>query len=124
MSKFTDLGDRALDLVNQAGSGLRHAGNSLKDAVPSAGHLLQTGAALGAVKTGTRVATTFVRRNPVVAVAAVAGLGLLAYAAYRKRKRDQAAAPIEGHAQRLEERRVDADARRRVRAARGEIVED
>ena len=85
MNKLTTITDRAMDLVTQASSSLKHVG-------PSASKLLQTGAALGAVKTGGRVAVKLVRRNPVVAVAAALGVGVLAYAAHRKRKRDQAEA--------------------------------
>lgn len=100
MSKLTIITDRALELASQAGS-------SLKQVVPGADKLLQTGAALGAVKTGGKVAAGFVRRNPVVAIAAAAGVGLLAYAAYRKRKREQADAPIEGKSRRIEARKVN-----------------
>lgn len=111
MSKLTIITDRALELVNQAGSNIRHAGSSLKHAVPNAGDLLQTGAAIGVAKTGAKTAMKFVRRNPVVAVAAAAGVGLLAYAAYRKRKRDAANAPIEGKARRVEARKVNGTGR-------------
>ncbi|GGD50114.1 hypothetical protein [Pseudoxanthomonas indica] len=111
MSKLTIITDRALDLVNQAGSGIVNAGQSLKHAVPEAGKLLQTGAALGVAKTGARTAMTFVRRNPVVAVAAAAGVGLLAFAAYRKRKRDAANAPVEGKSRRIEARKVNGTGR-------------
>ena len=69
MSKLTTLTERAMDLVSQAGSGLRQVG-------PGASKLLQTGAAVGAVKTGGRVAVKFVRKNPVVAVAAALGVAL------------------------------------------------
>jgi uncharacterized membrane protein YebE (DUF533 family) len=119
MSRITDLSDRALEqaleLIHQAGSGLRTAGHSIKDAGSSAGHLLQTGAALGAVKTGTRVAGKFARRNPAaVAAAAVAGAGLIAYAVYRKRKKEQEGT-IDGEVQRLQ-RRERSNAARRARA--------
>lgn len=100
MSKLTTITDRAMDLVSQAGASLKHVG-------PSATKLLQTGAAMGAVKTGGRVAVKFVRRNPVIAVAAALGVGVLAYAAHRKRKRDEANAPIEGRSKRIEAKRVN-----------------
>lgn len=100
MSRLTIITDRALELAS-------HAGNSFRQVVPSADKLLQTGAALGAVKTGAKVARSFVRRNPVIAIAAAAGVGLLAYAAYRKRKHDHAHAPIEGKSKRVEARRVN-----------------
>lgn len=109
MSKLTIITDRALELVSQAGS-------NLKQAVPSADRLLQTGAALGAAKTGGKLAVNFVRRNPVVAIAAAAGVGLLAYAAYRKRKRDQANAPIEGRSRRIDARKVNGADKRTAQA--------
>ena len=50
--------------------------------------LVKTGAAIGALKTGGKVATKVVRRNPGAAVAVAAlGLGVLGYAAYRKRSK-------------------------------------
>lgn len=98
MSKFTVITDKALDLVGQAGSSFKHV-------VPSASKLLQTGVALGAVKTGGRVALSFVRRNPLVAFAAALGVGAVAYAASRKRKQE-AGAPIEGRSRRVEAKRV------------------
>src|SRR5690606_3417797 len=42
---------------------------------------VETGAALAALQTGGRIATRFVRRNPAVTAAAVAGAGLLYLAA-------------------------------------------
>lgn len=104
MSRLTIITDRAIELANQAGS-------SFKQMVPSGDKLLQTGAALGAVKTGAKVAQGFVRRNPVIAIAAAAGVGLLAYAAYRKRKHDEAHAPIEGKSKRVEARRINGASR-------------
>ena len=104
MSRLTIITDRAIELASQAGS-------SFKQMVPGTDKLLQTGAALGAVKTGAKVAGGFVRRNPVIAIAAAAGVGLLAYAAYRKRKHDEAHAPIEGKSRRVEARRVNGASR-------------
>ena len=100
MSKITTITDRAMDLVSQAGSSLKHVG-------PSATKLLQTGAAMGAVKTGGRVAVKFARRNPVVAAAAALGVGVLAYAAYRKKQKADANVPIEGRSKRVEDKRVN-----------------
>lgn len=111
MSKLTIITDRALELVNQAGSGILHAGSNLKNAVPEAGKLLQTGAALGVAKTGAKTVVRFAKRNPVVAIAAGVGVGLLAYAAYRKKKRDAANAPIEGRSRRVEARKVNGTGR-------------
>lgn len=90
MSRFDRLPDRALELANTVGDRLRDAmpadvGDRVRRALPSrAGGLLEAGVALGAVKTGSRVATRFVRRNPAIAVAAIAGAGLLWYAAHRR----------------------------------------
>lgn len=106
MSKLTTITDRAMDLVSQAGTSLKHVG-------PSATKLLQTGAAMGAVKTGGRVAVKFVRRNPVVAVAAALGVGVLAYAAHRKRRQEALNAPIEGRSKRIEAKRVNGTGKAR-----------
>src|SRR3546814_15342803 len=58
MSKLESLSGRALEL---AGS----VGDTLRDRVPDrAMKWIETGAALGAVKAGSRVAAKFVRRNP------------------------------------------------------------
>ncbi|MEE7548800.1 hypothetical protein HF319_18845, partial [Xanthomonas sp. Kuri4-1] len=72
--------------------------------------------ALGAVKTGGKVAGKIARRNPAVTIAAaVAGLGLIGYAVYRKRQRDQNGA-IDGSSQRVaSEKRSNANARRAAR---------
>lgn len=105
MSKFTTITDKALDLVSQVGS-------NIKDVVPSASKLMQTGVVLGAAKTGGKVAIAFVRRNPVIAVAAALGMGVMAYAANRKRKHEQAGKPIEGRSKRVEARRVGSGAKR------------
>ena len=105
MSKLEDITGRASQLASQLSGGLK--GSLPEKAIK----LIETGAALGAVKTGTRVATRFVRRNPVVAVAAAAGAGLLWYAA-RQRAKKRAEAPIEGQARRVEAKR--GTARRRA----------
>lgn len=105
MSKLEDITGRATQLASQLGNGIK---GSLPD---KAMKWIETGAALGAMKTGSRVATRFVRRNPAVAVAAVAGAGLLWYAA-RQRAKKQAEAPIEGQSRRIEARR--GSARRRA----------
>ena len=116
MSKLTVITDRALEraleIAGNAGDGLRQAGNNLRQVAPHAGEWLKTGAAVGAVKTGGKVAGKFVKRNPAVAVvAAVAGLGLLGYAVYRKRKNAQDSGTIEGSAKRI------ASSRRKPRSA-------
>lgn len=111
MSKLNDLPGRALELANQVGE-------TLRDRVPDkAIKWVETGAALGVLKTGGRVATRFVRRNPVVAVAAAAGAGLLWYAARRRAKQAQDG-PIEGSATRIEAKRADGAQQRAPRARR------
>ena len=105
MSRLTTITDRAMELASQAGT-------SLTKISPRAEKLLKTGAALGVVKTGGKVAIGFVRRNPVVAVAAAVGVGVLAYAANRKRKREALNAPIEGKSKRVEAKRVNGTGKR------------
>jgi hypothetical protein len=85
-------------------------GSNVRDALPRAGQLLEAGAKLGVLKTGARVAGTFVRRNPAVVAAAIAGAGLLWYAARRRARqaeqgngRDREA--IEGSARRVDAKR-------------------
>jgi hypothetical protein len=81
MNQLGNLPERAMHLAGQVGGGLRSA-------VPDkAVQWIETGAALAALKTGGRVATRFVKRNPAIAVAAVAGAGLLWVAARRRAKR-------------------------------------
>lgn len=108
MIKLNSLPERALDLVSQASDGIKHM-------VPNgAGKWLETGAAIGALKTGSRVATTLVRRHPAAAVATVAGAGLIWYLA-RRRARQAENAPIEGTATRIEAKRGGAQASRKPR---------
>lgn len=87
--------DRALELFGEISDGIRKAlpGKAMQ--------WIETGAAIGAVRTGTRLATTFVRRNPVLATAAIAGAGLLWLAA-RQRAKQAESGPIEGTATRVE----------------------
>ena len=104
MSRFDSYPDRALELADRVG-------DSLKNMVPgSAGRWLETGAKLGALKGGARVATAIVRRNPAIAIATVAGAGLLWYAARRK-ARQQQDGTIEGSAKRVEARRAGSSER-------------
>ena len=64
-----------------------HVGDGLRDAVPDrAMKWLETGAAMAALRTGSRVATGVVRRNPAVAATAVVGAGLLWLVARHRRK--------------------------------------
>lgn len=96
MSKLDKAQDRAMELLGEIGDGLRKA-------VPNkAVQWVETGAALGVLRTGGRVALKVARRNPVLAGAAVAGAGLLWYVARKRAKAAAAQAPIEGSAQRVE----------------------
>ena len=95
MSKLESLSGRALEIVGTVG-------DSIKNNVPDrAMKWIETGAALGALKTGGRVASKFVRRNPAVAVASAVGAGLLLYMVRRQQKKAQNGA-IEGKATRIE----------------------
>ncbi|MDQ3494756.1 MAG: hypothetical protein M3485_04310 [Pseudomonadota bacterium] len=111
MRTLDNVSDKTLELVSQLSDSLKHA-------IPDgAGKWLQTGAALTMAKTGSRVAGTFIRRNPAVAVAAAAGAGLLWYVARRQQKKAQNGA-IEGKATRIEAKRGTAAPRKRRTAKR------
>lgn len=101
MNQLTKLPERAMDLAGHVGSGLRGV-------VPAkAVQWVETGAALAALKTGGRVATRVVKRNPAIAVAAVAGAGLLWLAARRRAKRREEDSGNGGRAtKRVEARRA------------------
>ena len=95
MSKLDNVQDRALELIGEIGDGLRKA-------VPGrAMQWVETGAAIGAIRTGGKFAGRFVRRNPVLAGAAIAGAGLLWLAA-RQRARRAEQGPIDGTATRID----------------------
>jgi hypothetical protein len=98
MSKLDLLPERALDLASQAG-------DKLRDLAPRATDWLDAGAKLGALKGATKVGMKVVRRNPMVFTAAIAGAGLMWYAARRRARRAE-----EGNGRALEgsSRRVDA----------------
>lgn len=113
MSKLDHAQDRALQLIGELGDGLR------KRVPDKAMQLIETGAALGAVKTGAKVATRFVRRNPVLAGAAVVGAGLLWYAARRRAKQAENGA-IEGSATRIDATTPENGKTRRRRAQTAE----
>lgn len=106
MRTLDSFSDKAMDLAGQVGESLKHV-------VPAgAGKWLQTGAALGMARTGTRVATTFIRRNPAAAVAAAAGAGLLWYVARRQARKAQDGS-IEGKATRIDAKRGSTTAARK-----------
>lgn len=118
MSKLGNAQDRALELIGELGTGIRKA-------VPGkAMQWVETGAALGAVRTGTRIAGKFVRRNPVLAGAAIAGAGLLWLAARQRAKKQAAGAPIEGTATRVEAKRGKASTRTRRKPPAAEQTAD
>lgn len=117
MNKLDLLPERALDLASQAGGALRTLG-------PKASTLLSTGMKVGALKSGARVGMMVIRRNPVIAVATLAGAGLLWYAAKRRASRPEngEGATIEGTARRVEARKGKSGAaatKSRSRAASG-----
>jgi hypothetical protein len=114
MNRIESISERALELASSVGDNMRHA-------LPHAGQWLDAGAKLGVLKSGARVAGTFVRRNPAMIAAAVAGAGLLWYAAHRRAKRAEQGngkgRTIEGSAKRVEAKR-SGDGSRRTRAPR------
>lgn len=117
---FATLPGRARLLASHVGSGIR-------DAVPdNALKWVQTGAALGVLRSGSRSATRFVRRHPLTVVAAAAGAGLLWYAALRRARQAEEAggATLEGQATRVEARRADGtrSARKRTAPRRGKTA--
>ena len=113
MNKLDLLPERALDLAGQAGDALRAMG-------PKASSLISAGAKLGALKTGARVGLAVVRRNPVIAVATLAGAGLVWYATKRRAKRAEngEGKTIEGTSRRVEARKGAAGTTAKPRAAR------
>lgn len=114
MNRIESISERALELASSVGDNMRHA-------LPHAGQWLDAGAKLGVLKSGARVAGTFVRRHPAVIAATVAGAGLLWYAAHRRAKRAEQdngkGRTIEGSARRVEAKR-SGDGARRARTAR------
>lgn len=92
MRKVDGTRDRARELVGELGDGLRKA-------LPgSASQWIETGAALAALRAGAKVAGRVARRNPLLVAAAVAGAGLLWYAA---RQRARRRAELEGQARQV-----------------------
>ena len=97
MTRLHSIPDRALELAH----GLKA---NLMDAMPSGADWLKTGAALGAARTGARVAGGFARRHPVALVALAVGAGTLWYLSRRnKQKQADGRHALQGTA-----RRVDA----------------
>jgi len=111
MTKLDSLTDRALEIAG-------NVGDTIKKNVPDrAMKWVETGAALGALKTGGRVAGKFVRRNPAVAVATAAGAGLLFYLVRRQQKKKALNGAIEGKATRIDAKPSPSRERRTRRNA-------
>lgn len=101
MSRLDSISSKVMDLVGQVGDNLR---TSLPG---TAGKWLQTGAALGVARTGSKAVGTLVRRNPAVAVATLVGAGVAWYMVHRHRKQQlESGGVIEGKARRVEPRRA------------------
>ena len=96
------------NIASAAGDMAEKFGGSLKDHLPEkALKWVETGAALTALRTGTRVGMRFARRNPVLAIAAVAGAGALMYATRRaQQKKLESGEVIEGKSQRVSTRKI------------------
>jgi hypothetical protein len=103
------LPEKALDLAGRLGG-------DVSALIPRAGQWLDAGVKLGAVKTGSKVALTFVRRHPIATVATVVGAGALWYLARQKAKqaRDGNGEAIEGSARRVEAKRATKATRKRA----------
>ena len=112
MGKLERTQDRTLELLADVGEGLRR---KLPD---KAVQWVETGAALGAVRVGSKVAGKFVRRNPVLAGAAIAGAGLLWLAARQRARKQAKDAPIEGSATRVEAKKRRTGGSTRTRRTR------
>ena len=113
MTRLDSISDKVMDLVG-------HVGDSIRDGMPTrAGTLLQTGAALGMAKTGTRAAGYFVRRHPAWLVATVVGAGAAWYAVHRYRKKQAAGQTIDGQARKVESRRTPARSASRTQGRAG-----
>ena len=106
-TKLIALPERAMEMAGKWGG-------EVMDLVPVAGKWLETGAKLGALKSGSRVALSLVRRYPIVAVATVAGAGALWYMARRKAQQAEngdGREPIEGSARRVTAKRATGQRR-------------
>jgi hypothetical protein len=100
-NKFEDLASVAGDMAEKLGGNLKHGlpGKAVK--------WVETGAALTALRTGSRIGLRFARRNPVLAVAALAGAGALMYATRRaQQKMLEAGEVIEGKSKRVAARKI------------------
>ena len=100
-NKFEDIASVASDMAGKLGG-------NLKDHLPKrALNWVETGAALTALRTGGRVGLRIARRNPILAMAAVAGAGALVYAARRAKQRKlESGEVIEGNSKRVSARKI------------------
>ena len=114
MNRLDSLSERALDLAGQAGE-------SLRGLAPRASTLLNSGMKLGAARAGARAGLMIVRRNPVIAIATLAGAGLIWYAARRRAQRAEngGGETIEGSARRIEARKGEESGGGRAASRRG-----
>ena len=106
-TKLIALPERAMEMAGRLGG-------DVMELVPAAGKWLETGAKLGALKSGSRVALSLVRRYPIVAVATVAGAGALWYMARRKAQQAEngdGREPIEGSPRRVTAKRATGQRR-------------
>jgi len=104
-TKLIALPERAVEMAGKWGGELLDLGSQIS---ARGEKWLDTGAKLGALKAGTKVATKVVRRYPIVTVATVAGAGLLWYLARRKAEQAEngdGRAAIEGSSRRVDARR-------------------
>jgi len=100
-TKLIALPERAMELVERWGG-------QAMDLVPRADKWLETSAKIGVLKSGSKVAMKFVRRNPVLVAATVAGAGALWLIARKKAKQARngdGRDAIEGSARRIEAKR-------------------
>jgi len=100
-TKLIALPERAMELVEKWGG-------QAMDLVPRADKWLETSAKIGVLKSGSKVAMKFVRRNPVLVAATVAGAGALWFIARKKAKQARngdGRDAIEGSARRIEAKR-------------------
>ena len=113
-TKLIALPERAMEVAGKWGG-------EVLELMPQASKWLETGAKLGALKSGTRVATTLVRRHPIAMVATVAAAGAIWYLARRRAKQAQngdGREAIEGSARRVEAKRGNGTRSTRKTTAR------
>lgn len=106
MSKLNALSGRAVDLAEYVGDNMKLMMR------PSAGTLISTGAKLGAIRAGVRVAGVFLRRNPAVTIAAAAGAGLIWYAAYRRSRQAEQGNDNGGSGRRASRKAIEGNSTR------------